>query len=158
MHWMIACDFFIKKAGINRHITEKYVTLSRITQSRDSTMKKNGIYMLLTVAVMLVIALQPSSSQPRSDKAADTVISLEQSRDDGIHNLRGCEGVFTASQSRITECRHNETYSRIVSESGLPHSESLTLKKSSDAVPCIRPTLHYKYASHRLHLFSRLNI
>ena len=120
MHWMIACDFFIKKAGINRHITEKYVTLSRITQSRDSTMKKNGIYMLLTVAVMLVIALLPSSSQPRSDKAADTVISLEQSRDDGVHNLRGCEGVFTASQSRITECRHNETYSRIVSESGLP--------------------------------------
>ena len=99
-----------------------------------------------------------SSSQPRSDKATDTVVSLEQSRDDGVHNLKGCEGVFTASQSRITECRHNETYSRIVSESGLPHSESLTLKKSSDAVPCIRPTLHYKYASHRLHLFSRLNI
>ena len=96
-------------------------------------MKKNGIYMLLTVAVMLVIAMLPSSSQPRSDKATDTVVSLEQSRDD-------------------------ETYSRIVSESGLPHSESLTLKKSSDAVPCIRPTLHYKYASHRLHLFSRLNI
>ena len=119
-------------------------------------MKKNGIYMLLTVAVMLVIALLPSSSQPRSDKATDTVVSLEQSRDDGVHNLKGCEGVFTASQSRITECRHNETYSRIVSESGLPHSESLTLKKSSDAVPCIRPTLHYKYASHRLHLFSRL--
>ena len=59
-------------------------------------MKKNGIYMLLTVAVMLVIAMLPSSSQPRSDKATDTVVSLEQSRDDGVHNLKGCEGVFTA--------------------------------------------------------------
>ncbi len=121
-------------------------------------MKKNGIYMLLAVAVMFVIALSSSSSQPLSDKATGTVVSLEQSHDNGAHHLKGCEGAFTASQPRITECRHNETYSRIVSEIGLTHSESQILKKSSVAVSCAHPTLHYKYASHRLHLFSRLNI
>lgn len=121
-------------------------------------MKKNGIYGLLTIAVIFISAMSASASDPRPDKIAVPVVSLEQPHDQGLHHLEDCAKVFTANHLRITECRHNEAFSRVISGICLTHSEIPVLRKSPDAILSSHPDLNCRYTGHRLHLFSRLNI